>query len=92
MRISALTAITRAERAEVYLRQYFFDVDDGRHRFRDVIGKKLIDRHSAVVAARVLLRSLSQIEAFQGRPGSTYVRVREAGGRQVYEGSTHLEG
>jgi hypothetical protein len=74
------------------LRRYYFDVDDGRHHVHDEVGRKLTDRDVAVIEAGIILRSLSQIRVFQGRPGTTSVRVRDANGRQVYESSIQFEG
>ena len=72
--------------------RYFFDVDDGQRQVRDTIGKSLINEAMAVVEAGVLLRSLASINVMQDRPGTTYVTVRDAKGKRVHRGSTHLEG
>ena len=75
-----------------YSARYFFDVDDGSRQVRDTIGKSLINEAMAVVEAGVLLRSLASINVMQDRPDTTYVTVRDAKGKRVYRGSTHLEG
>jgi hypothetical protein len=78
-------------RLERWLGRYFFDVDEGERQVRDDVGKNLIDRELAVFEAGLLLQSLLEIRRITGRPGTTYVRVRDANGRRIYEGSIHFE-
>ena len=70
------------------MERFFFDVDDGRRRVRDEIGKELFDREVAVLEAGILLRSLAVIRSIEGRPGTTFVTVRAAQGETIYAAST----
>ncbi|MGI3902554.1 MAG: DUF6894 family protein [Janthinobacterium lividum] len=74
------------------MQRFFFDVDDGERQVHDAIGKSLVNVEMAALEADVLLRSLAALKLMQSRPGRTFVRVRDAEGKRVHEGSTYLEG
>ena len=83
-------ACQNAKRLERVLERFFFDVDDGKRRVHDEVGRCLIDLDVAVLEAGILLRSLAVIRTIEGRPGTTYVTVRDAHGEKVHEVSTTL--
>ena len=72
------------------MQRFFFDVDDGKRQVRDEIGRDLFDVEFAVLEAGILIRSLAVIRTIEGRPGTTYVTVRNAHGDTVHEDSTTL--
>ena len=70
--------------------RYFFDVDDGPRQVRDEVGKSLVSLEMAILEAGVLLRSVAALKLMQSKPGTTYVRVRDANGKRVHQGSTQI--
>lgn len=72
--------------------RYYFDVDDGERKVRDVIGMNLGIDDLAMKEGSTLLQTLSNLRQAEDRPGTTYVRVLDTHGHQVFTGSAHLEG
>ncbi len=70
--------------------RYFFDVDDGQRQVRDEIGMELANGLIARTEAATLLHTLADIRHIERRPGTTIVRVRDARGEEVYEGSVEV--
>jgi hypothetical protein len=81
-----------ADGRETILRRYFFDVDDDGRQVRDKVGKELINLKAAEMQSGMLLRSLRSLRQMQGRPGTSYVSVRDVSGRKVHQASAHLDG
>ena len=67
--------------------RYFFDIDDGERKVRDDVGMELRSNDSAMQEGVRLLQTLDELRRSEGRPGSTYLRVRHSDGSHVYTGS-----
>ncbi len=71
--------------------RYFFDVEDGARKIRDSTGMDLGSDDLAMKEGSTLLQTLSNLRRAENRAGTTYVRVRDGQGHEVFTGSAHLD-
>ena len=71
--------------------RYFFDIDDCKRCVRDQVGMELPNDDNAMQEASTLLQTLADVRRFEGRLGTTMVKVRDSDGDEIYTGLARLE-